>query len=110
MATTIPAFEPIPPCPRCHAAHVVRNGRTVAGSPNFLCRGCHRRFVARPKRDPITEERRELVRRLLLERPSLRAIARAAGVSRTWLQGFVNDLYREQTPWEPGPLKKSRAG
>src|SRR3954454_1117472 len=70
----------------------------------------NRRFVARPKRDPITEERRELVRRLLLERLSLRAIARAAGVSRTWLQGFVNDLYREQTPWEPGPLKKSRAG
>ena len=51
-----------------------------------------------------------MVRRLLLERLSLRAIARAAGVSRTWLQGFVNDLYREQTPWEPGPLKKSRAG
>jgi predicted CXXCH cytochrome family protein len=110
MATTTPAIEPIPPCPRCHATHVVRNGKTQAGSPNFLCRGCHRRFVVGPKKGPVSPERRELVRRLLLERLSLRAIARAAGVSRTWLQGFVNDLYREQTPREPGPLKKSRAG
>jgi transposase-like protein len=110
MPITTVIAEPIPACPRCHAAHVVRNGKTKAGSPNFLCRGCNRRFVAEPKRAPITEDRRELVRRLLLERLSLRAIARASGVSRTWLQGFVNHLYREQTPWEPGPLKKSRAG
>ena len=111
MLTTTPAIAvPIPACPRCCATHVVRNGKTKAGSPNFLCRGCGRRFVAAPKRAPITQERRELVLRLLLERLSLRAIARVAGVSRTWLQGFVNDLYREQTPWEPGPLKKSRAG
>ena len=110
MATTTHAIEPIPPCPRCHATHVVRNGKTQAGSPNFLCRGCHRRFVVGPKKGPVSPERRDLVRRLLLERLSLRAIARAAGVSRTWLQGFVYDLYREQTPWEPGPLKKSRAG
>jgi insertion element IS1 protein InsB len=102
--------EPIPACPRCHATHVVRNGKTRAGSTNLLCRGCGRRFVPCPKRAAITEERRELVRRLLLERLSLRAIARATGVSRSWLQGFVNGLYREQTPWEPGPLKKSRAG
>src|SRR3954447_20658902 len=107
MPNTTPTPEPIPACPRCHAAHVVRNGQTKAGSPNFLCRGCNRRFVSRPKRAPITEERRELVRRLLRERLSPRAIARAAGVSRTWLQGFVNGLYRDATPWEPGPLKES---
>ena len=100
---------PIPACPRCHATHVVRNGRTQSGSPNFLCRGCGRRFVPDPKRGPVPDDRRELVRRLLRERLSLRAIARAAGVSRSWLQTFVNDLYREQTPWEPGPLKKRRA-
>jgi len=110
METTTPTRDPIPPCPRCHATHVVRNGKTQAGSPNFLCRGCNRCFVASPRKGPISQERRDLVRRLLLERLSLRAIARAVGVSRTWLRGFVNDLYREQTPWEPGPLKKSRAG
>ena len=49
------------------------------------------------------------MRRLLLERLSLRAIARTAEVSRAWLQRFVNRLYREDTPHTPGRLKKSRA-
>ena len=101
--------EPISPCPRCGATHVVRNGKTQSDSPNFLCRGCGRCFVAAPKKGPVTQERKDLVRRLLLERISLRGIARAAGVSRSWLQKFVNVLYREETDWEPGPLKKSRA-
>jgi transposase-like protein len=103
------APDPIPPCPRCAATHVVRNGRTQAGSPNFLCRGCGRRFVAHPKRRPVSDEERELVRRLLRERMGVRAIARATGRSRSWVQAFVNALYREQTEWAPGPLKKSPA-
>ena len=57
----------------------------------------------------MSDERRELVRRLLRERMSLRGIARATGLSRSWLQRFVNALYREDTPHDPGPLKKSRA-
>lgn len=100
---------PIPSCPRCRATHVVRNGHNRAGSPNFLCRGCGRQFVARPKKGPVPEETRQLVRRLLRERMSLRGIARAAGVSRSWLQNFANALYRDETPHEPGPLKKSPA-
>ena len=87
----------------------MRNGKTQAGSVNLLCRGCGRGFVPDPKRAPITPEREELVRRLLLERLSLRAVARAAGVSRSWVQRFVNDLYRRDTPRTPGRLKKSPA-
>ena len=51
----------------------------------------------------------ERIRRSLHERMALRAIARSVGVSRSWLQRFVNALYRDETPWEPGPLKKSPA-
>jgi DNA invertase Pin-like site-specific DNA recombinase len=64
--------------------------------------------VADPRKGPVSAERQELVRRLLGERLSLRAIARAVGVSRSWLQTFVNAVY-DETPWEPGPLTKSRA-
>jgi transposase-like protein len=101
---------PIPPCPRCSSAHVVRNGRLRSGSHQLLCRGCGRRFVPAPKRGgPVSDERKELVRRLLRERMSLRGIARATGLSRSWLQAFANALYRDETPHDPGPLKKSRA-
>lgn len=110
MDTKTPPSGSPPPCPRCGEAHVVRNGTLRSGSPQFLCRGCGRRFVAEPRKGPVSDERKELIHRLLLERMSLRAIARVTGVSRGWLQNFVNSLYREETPWEPGPLEKSRAG
>jgi transposase-like protein len=104
------ASEPIsvPPCSRCAATHVVRNGVNSAGTPTFRCRCCGHRFVANPRKGPVSAEKRDLIRRLLLERLSLRAIVRAVGVSRSWLQRFVNTLYA-QTPWEPGPLKKKSA-
>jgi transposase-like protein len=106
MNTPTSERTPIPPCPRCAATHVVRNGVNSSGTPTFRCRPCGRRFVAEPQKGPVPQERKDLIRRLLLERLSLRAIARAVGVSRSWLQRFVNALYAE-TPWEPGTLKKS---
>jgi transposase-like protein len=108
MNTTTTEPTPIPPCPRCAATHVVRNGPNAAGTLSFRCRSCGRRFVANPRKGPVPEDKRALIRRLLLERLSLRAIVRAVGVSRSWLQRFVNALYAE-TPWEPGPLKKKSA-
>jgi transposase-like protein len=103
---------PVPACPHSHATHVVRNGSSRSGQPNFLCRGCDRRFVAAPRKGRISGERKLPMRKLLPGRLSLRAIARATGVSRPWLQGSANDLYREPTPREPAaePPKKGRAG
>ena len=98
--------QPIPSCPRCGAAHVVRNGKTRAGSANLKCRGCGRAFAPDPRRAPITPDREALVRRLPLERLSPRAVARAAGVSRSWLQRFTDRLYRGGTPRTPGRLEK----
>ena len=89
---------------------MVRNGLTHSGTPAFRCRACDRRFVEAPRKGPVPGDTKDLIRRLLAERMSLRAIARVAGVSRSWLQGFVNGVYRDETPHHPGPLKKSRAG
>lgn len=98
-----------PVCPRCGADHTVRNGANSAGTPTFRCRGCGRRFVAVPRKGPVPDDRRALVERLLAERVGVRAIARVTGHSRSWVQRFGNALLRDRTPWEPGPLKKSRA-
>ena len=87
---------------------MVRHGPTRHGIPSFRCRGCGRRFVAAPKKGPVPEERKDLIRRPLGKRLSLRAIARVVGVSRSWLREFVNGVY-DQMPWEPGPLKKRAA-
>lgn len=89
---------------------MVRNGLTHSGTPAFRCRGCDRRFVADPQTGPIPDATKDLIRRLLGERMALRAIARVTGVSRSWLQGFVNAVLRDDTPHDPGPLQKSPAG
>ena len=101
---------PIPPCPRCAATHVIRSGVTHNGAPRFRCRAGGRRFIADPSRGPVPDHTKDLVRRRLAERLGLRAIARVTGLSRSWVQGFANELYRDEANWNPGPLKKSRAG
>ena len=108
MSESITSSAPIPPCPRCSATHVVQNGVNASGTQTFRCRVGGRRFVAAPKKEPVGEDEPSLVRRLLAERLGVRAIARATGRSRSWVQGFVNDLYREGTPHDPGPPPKSR--
>ena len=101
--------SPPPPCPRCAGTHDVRNGDTHSGVPSCRCRGCGRRFVAAPRTRPVSAADRGLVERRLAERVGLRALARATGRSRSWLQRFANALDRERTPHAPGPLKKSPA-
>jgi predicted nucleotidyltransferase component of viral defense system len=43
-----------------------------------------------PRHQPISEETRELIDKLLLEKISLAGIVRATGVSQRWLQYYVN--------------------
>ncbi|WP_246523381.1 IS1/IS1595 family N-terminal zinc-binding domain-containing protein [Gemmata palustris] len=107
MSKSATALAPIPPCPRCSGTHVVRNGANASGTPVFRCQACRRRFVAAPKKGPVGASDQALVLRLLGERVGIRAIARITGRSRSWIQGFVNAVYRDDTPRDPGPPPKS---
>jgi IS1 family transposase len=55
-----------------------------------LCKDCGRQFVIDPTNTSIPEETKHLIDKLLLERLSLRGIARVTGVSWSWLQDYVN--------------------
>jgi transposase-like protein len=68
-------------CPRCGSDHGVKNGYLGNGKPKLKCQGGGRQFVEDPKRQPISEESRALIDKLLLERISLAGIARVRGVS-----------------------------
>lgn len=78
-------------CPRCQLSHTKRNGHTHYGKQNYQCKACHRQFVQDAQR--ITDETRALVKRLLLERLSLRGICRVTGISLTWLLQFIAEVY-----------------
>ncbi len=78
-------------CPRCQLSHIKRNGHTYYGKQNHQCLMCGRQFVVREQ--SVSEDKRELIKSLLLERLSLRGICRVLKVSLWWLLNFVEQLY-----------------
>jgi insertion element IS1 protein InsB len=82
-------------CPQCGLSHIKKNGHTYYGEQNYQCLDCRRQFVAETQR--VSEATKELARKLLLERLSLRGICRVLDVSLGWLLSFFVELY-EQLP------------
>jgi insertion element IS1 protein InsB len=82
-------------CPQCRLSHIKKNGHTHYGKQNYQCLECHRQVVADSQR--IDTQTRDLIKKLLLERLSLRGICRVLNVSLQWLLPFIAQLY-EQLP------------
>ena len=80
-------------CSKCQSTSVIKYGHTHYGKPRFLCKECGRQFVENPSRQPIDQDTRNLIDKMLLERLALAAIARITGVSERWLQMYVNQKY-----------------
>lgn len=84
-------------CPECGSRRYKKNSHTHNGKQNYQCKVCKREFVLNPKPIIISTEKRELVKKLLLERVSLRGICRAVGISMQWLLEFIAETY-DQLP------------
>ena len=80
-------------CPRCHSSKVVKNGSIHNGKKKFACQDCGRQFVEKPE-NQISQEKKDFIDKLLLERIPLAGIARVVGVSERWLQSYVNRKYK----------------
>jgi insertion element IS1 protein InsB len=85
-----PDTQSSPPCPRCGSHHTIMNGTIHNGKPKRQCNDCGRQFVINPTKQSVPLETKQLIDKLLLERISLRGIARVTGVSWSWLQNYVN--------------------
>jgi len=96
-----------PPCPRCGSHHTIKNGSTHNAKPKRQCKDCGRQFVVNPTNITIPQETKQLIDLLLLERISLRGIARVTGVSWSFLQNYVNHKFRH-TPRQVKVSPKSK--
>jgi insertion element IS1 protein InsB len=98
----------MPACPRCGSSRVIKNGHIHNGKAKFACKECGRQFVEHPAWEPISAETKALVDSLLLERLSLAGIVRVTGVSKRWLQYYINAKYAAvpQVADVPAPSKK----
>lgn len=82
-------------CPSCGSDAFKKNGINQHGDQNHKCLACNRQFVLDPQNIIISDETKGLVRRLLLEKLSLRGICRAAQVSQPWLLNFIQQEYAQ---------------
>jgi len=76
-------------CPNCQSENTVKNGYNRNKKPKRLCKDCKRQFVENPEKKYISQEERERVDKLLLERVSLRGICRTVCVSMPWLLQYI---------------------
>jgi insertion element IS1 protein InsB len=80
-------------CPSCESSTIVKNGLIHNGKQNYRCKDCVRQFVEDPPQKLISQQTKDLVDKLLLEKIPLAGIARVCDVSEVWLQGYVNRKY-----------------
>ncbi len=80
-------------CPDCGCTNIKKNGHIHNGKQNHQCKECGRQFVENPTKKLISDEDKETIKMLLLERISLRGICRSMGVSLCWLLSFMVSLY-----------------
>ena len=95
-------------CPNCESEEVVKNGRIHNGKQNYRCKVCGRQFVEDPQQKLISQQTKEMVDKLLLEKLPLAGIARVCDVSELWLQGYINRIY-EAVPQQVDVSTKKRA-
>jgi insertion element IS1 protein InsB len=76
-------------CPRCMSPKYKKHGHIHNGKQNHQCKDCGRQYVDCFEQYLISDETREFIERLLVERLSLRGICRAVGVGLKWLLGFI---------------------
>src|SRR4030095_4585093 len=72
-------------CPRCKSDKYKKNGHIHNGKQKHHCHDCGRQFVQSFEQYRITDDKRSLIERLLVERISLRGICRAVGITLKWL-------------------------
>jgi insertion element IS1 protein InsB len=76
-------------CPWCKSSKYQKNGHIHRGKQNRQCHDCGRQFVQCSEQCLISNDKRGLIERLLVERISVRGICRAVGVGLKWLLGFL---------------------
>jgi IS1 family transposase len=82
-------------CPHCISKNVTKNGHTHHGKQNHECQKCGKQFSENSQKKVISDEAKNQIKKLLLERLSLRGICRVMDISIGWLLKFISQLYRD---------------
>lgn len=78
-------------CTRCQSANIFKNGHNKSESAQFRYKDCGRSSVLKPK-IKYTEEQKELIINIYLERGSLRGMQCLFGVAPESLMGWIKKV------------------
>ena len=81
-------------CPRCKSPKYKKNGHIHNGKQNHHCHDCGRQFVQCFEQYLISDAKRGLIERLLVERIALRGMCRAGGVTLKGLLGVLVQCFQ----------------
>ncbi|WP_430015979.1 IS1/IS1595 family N-terminal zinc-binding domain-containing protein [Microcystis aeruginosa FBCC-A68] len=62
--------SPLFPCPNCGSHPTIKNGSIHNGKPKRQCKECGRQFVINPTNKTVSDQTKQLIDKLLLERIS----------------------------------------
>jgi transposase-like protein len=86
-------------CFHCGSENLVKNGKNRSGKQQYVCRACGRSSTAGAQAKGHSEGFKAQILAMYFERPSMRGIQRATGVSRqtltVWLKKRHADEARE---------------
>lgn len=82
-----------PLCPQCGSNQTVYNGYNTNKKQKYKCKNCKHQYVENPSWNKVSEDTKDAIKKLLIERITLAGISRSMGVSKTWLQKFANKVY-----------------
>ena len=82
-------------CHSCESENTKKNGHTRNGKQNHMCNDCGLQFVKGGQDWFISDYKKDLVDKLLLERISLAGITRVLGISKGWLSAYLKDKYKD---------------
>ena len=74
----------------CASRYIVKNGSIHNDKQKYKSKSCGHQFIDNPTKVTISVETKQFIDRLLLEKISLRGIARVTQVSWSWLQDYIN--------------------
>jgi insertion element IS1 protein InsB len=94
-------------CTKCFSNSTKKNGR-IGKKQRHRCKKCGHQFLEDRKLPRISEEKKEIIRKLLLERISLRGICRCMDASLTWLLYFLRKLGKK-IPKDMGIVKREKS-
>ena len=81
MLIVLPLNKSEDSCPHCGSTRFPKNGSIHNKKPQYGCQDCGHQFVKNSTIIGVTQEQKNLIDKLLLERISLRGIARGVGGS-----------------------------